>query len=192
MASCLYLSLSVLFSMLFMIIWKLLAWLCLSLILTASSSICLVCSSSFSRPSWMSLASWAMSLSTLSALSLFVLSCPSCSFNSRSVIPWFLRRTLRLSMTFVYFWASKISSKRFLRAAGSLMGHNDSSWWQKMTASRMAGDTPSLSGTSLDSSPTRLEMTRRSPLFRSSKLPSFAFWVLVFFFTWRRMLRVTT
>lgn len=39
--------------------------------------------------------------------------------------------------------ASKMSSNFFLRAAGSLRGQLDSSWWQKMTFWRMARETPS-------------------------------------------------
>lgn len=39
-------------------------------------------------------------------------------------------------------------SPTFLRAAGSESGQFDSSWWQKMTFSRIALLTPNVSGTS--------------------------------------------
>ncbi|KAE8387910.1 hypothetical protein BDV23DRAFT_160192, partial [Aspergillus alliaceus] len=54
----------------------------------------------------------------------------------------FFLKDLMLSMAFVYFIASKISSNFFFRTDGSLIGHKLSSWWQKITESKMALDTP--------------------------------------------------
>lgn len=57
--------------------------------------------------------------------------------------------------------ASKMSSNFFFSAAGSARGQLDSSWWQKMTFSRMALETPSCLGTSSSSSEHFVEMALR-------------------------------
>ena len=97
-----------------------------------------------------------------------------------------------LSIALVYFMASKISSNFFLRVDASLKGHKLSSWWQKMTFSRMALDTPRYWGMIWSSSATRVEMECFSPSLIMRSEPSRVFWLLAFFLTVTCMLRVAT
>ena len=66
-----------------------------------------------------------------------------------------------------------MSSNFFLSAAGSASGQLASSWWQKMTFSRIARDTPRSSGISWSSSAHRVEIVAREPASASaSSTPS--------------------
>ena len=58
----------------------------------------------------------------------------------------------QLSRALVYRAESKISSNFFFSTAPSCSGHELSSWWQKMTFSKMGADTPKRMGTVLDTS----------------------------------------
>lgn len=96
--------------------------------------------------------------STLSDRSLSVLywACNNSSLLISS--PCFFRSTRILSIALAYFCASNISSNFFFNPEGSLNGHKLSSWWQNMTFSSIALDTPRKEGNIVSSS-AHLELT---------------------------------
>ena len=76
------------------------------------------------------------------------LTCKSISYlNSLAYFEYFLEVARISPRALVYLVVSKISSKIFLRFAWSEKGHRDSSWWQKITYSRIAFETPINIGT---------------------------------------------
>eukprot|EP00160_Parvularia_atlantis_P000730 Unigene10584_Nuclearia_a/m.32362 Unigene10584_Nuclearia_a/g.32362 ORF Unigene10584_Nuclearia_a/g.32362 Unigene10584_Nuclearia_a/m.32362 type:complete len:469 (+) Unigene10584_Nuclearia_a:2029-3435(+) len=146
-----------------------------SLICSSLRSISAICAESSSRPRW----SWSASvlLSRMrrlpsSILSLSSCALPRCTFrlasSARSSRSWLLLSSLSVPISliaWVYRVAAKMSSNFFLTVVESPSGQSDSSWWQKMTFSSTALDTPScVLISTLMSAQRLLSETVRSPL----------------------------